>query len=77
MNTIKEIISLTNLSQVAFARKYGIPIRTLESWIGGKRVPPEYTLRWLERIVSEDINNGILSRSGLDINNNSTKEDSG
>lgn len=58
---IKEIRSITGLSQKKFADKYGIPRRTLESWEtegNGHRDPAEYALKWLERIVKEDIKTG-------------------
>lgn len=52
--TIKEIVALTGLTQAEFAKKYGIPKRTLESWIMGDRKPPEYTLELLRRVVEAD-----------------------
>ena len=52
--TIRRIVDLSGLSQAAFAEKYNIPLRTLESWIGGKRTPPEYTTELLLRAVKED-----------------------
>lgn len=53
--TIKELRKLTGLSQKAFSEKYKIPKRSIENWEGGKRVPPEYLVFLLERIVKEDI----------------------
>ena len=52
--TIKELRALTGLSQQAFSEKYGIPKRSIENWEGGKRNPPEYVIKLLERIVKED-----------------------
>lgn len=52
--TIKEIRSLTGLSQAKFGEKYEIPKRTIEEWEAGRRKPPEYLLRLLERVVKED-----------------------
>ena len=50
----REIRRKTGLSQVAFAKKYGIPRRTIENWESGKTVPPAYVLSMLERIVYMD-----------------------
>lgn len=53
MNTI-EIRAILNVSRAEFSRRYGIPVRTLEDWDYGKRKPPEWLLRLLERVVRED-----------------------
>lgn len=52
--TIKEIRSLTSLSQAKFGEKYEIPKRTIEEWETGRRKPPEYLVKLLERVVRED-----------------------
>lgn len=54
-NRAKEIREISGLSRAAFCRKYGMPVRTMEDWEAGKRIPPEYILDWLERLVKEDI----------------------
>lgn len=51
---VKEIRFLTGLSQKKFAEQYEIPVRTIESWEAGDRVPPEYVLKLLERVVLLD-----------------------
>ena len=51
---MKRIRSLTGMSQAAFSKAYGIPKRTIEEWETGKRNPPAYVLKMLERIVCED-----------------------
>ena len=53
--TIKELRTLTGLSQQAFSDKYEIPKRTIEDWETGRRKPPEYVVKLLERIIKEDI----------------------
>lgn len=55
MMSIKEIRSLTGLSQAKFCEKYKIPRRTLEDWEAGRNKPAEYLLILLERAVREDI----------------------
>lgn len=52
---LKGIRSLTGLSQKKFAEKYDIPTRTIENWETGSRVPPEYVLKLLERVVEMDM----------------------
>ena len=52
--TIKELRALTGLSQKAFSDKYEIPKRTIEDWETGRRTPPEYVTKLLERVVKED-----------------------
>jgi len=52
--TVKELRTMTGLTQKAFAEKYHIPKRTLENWEGGSRKPSETILYLLERAVKED-----------------------
>jgi len=56
--TINEIRQLTGLSQVKFGEKYHIPKRTIQGWEEGVRIPPDYVLELLERVVKEDIERG-------------------
>lgn len=53
---IKELRKLTGLSQTAFGEKYDIPMRTIQNWEKGVRVPPTYVVKLLERVVKEDYN---------------------
>ena len=53
---IKEIRLKTHLSKRAFARKYGIPYRTICSWEYGEREAPEYLLKLLNFKVECDVN---------------------
>lgn len=55
--TIKELRSLTGLSQVKFAEKYNIPRRTIENWETDSRKCPEYVMQLLEFKVKADIFN--------------------
>lgn len=52
--TVKELRTITGLSQRAFGKKYHIPTRTIEDWEGGRRRPSETILYLLERAVRED-----------------------
>lgn len=40
--SMKELISLTGLSQTAFAKGAGIPLRTVQDWCSEKRACPAY-----------------------------------
>ena len=56
--TMREIRALTGLSQVKFAERYQIPMRTIQNWEmegAQSRKAPPYVLRMLERIVKEDL----------------------
>lgn len=40
--SMKELVSITGLSQTAFAKGAGIPLRTVQDWCGEKRACPAY-----------------------------------
>lgn len=48
---ITEMRNYIGVSRAEFSRRYGIPLRTLESWESGVRTPPEYVLNLLEESV--------------------------
>ena len=48
--TIQELRAKTNLSQKQFAEYFEIPIRTVQEWEQGRRKPPDYIPKLLERI---------------------------
>lgn len=52
---IKELRSLTGLSQAKFAEKYEIPKRTIEDWERDLHLPPEYVLKLLEYRIKNEI----------------------
>ena len=52
---IKEIRTLTGLSQTNFGKKYNIPVRTIQDWETEKRNPPAYVVELLEFRVRYDI----------------------
>ena len=54
---MKEIRTLTGLSQVKFGKKYGIPRRSIENWESGKRNCPPYVESLLKKVVETDIEN--------------------
>lgn len=48
--TIQELRAKTGLTQSKFAEYFGLPIRTVQEWEQGRRKPPDYILKLLERI---------------------------
>lgn len=57
MTDSERIRKMLGISRAEFSRRYGIPIRTLENWDAGKRLPPDYVIELLERVVEEDMKN--------------------
>lgn len=54
--TIKELRESTGLSQSKFAKKFHIPIGTLQHWEQGVRKPPEYVIYMIEVLINNDYN---------------------
>jgi len=69
--TVKEIRSLTVLSQAKFAERYGIPRRTIENWESGTTKCPKYVIELLEFRVKHDVdiekNNHKKNTKSVDI----------
>lgn len=53
--TLKEKYQLTN---VAIALRFGIPLRTVNSWSCGWRTPKEYTLSMMEKTLARNYEEG-------------------
>lgn len=54
MNRVKQIRSLTGLSQAKFSEQYNIPKRTLENWETDRAKCPTYVIDLLEYKVIQD-----------------------
>lgn len=52
--TIADIRAAAGLSRAEFSRRYGIPLRTIEDWEAGRRVPPDYLVRLIAFAVFSD-----------------------
>ena len=57
--TVKELRKRTGLTQSAFAKKYHIPMKTLQNWESDPDKPayrkcPDYVLYSLERLTAID-----------------------
>lgn len=48
MTTIKEICERYELTQTALARRFEIPLRTVQDWYAGRRTPPDYVVKMME-----------------------------
>lgn len=46
---MSELVRSTGLSQTAFAKGAGIPLRTVQNWVGGVRVAPV----WVRFLLAE------------------------
>lgn len=40
--SMRELVARTGLSQTAFAKQVGVPLRTVQDWCGEKRACPAY-----------------------------------
>lgn len=49
--TIKEICEHYGLSQTALAKRFGIPLRTVQDWHAGRRTPPDYVVGMMVEIL--------------------------
>lgn len=49
--TIKEICETYDLSQTAMAKRFGIPLRTVQDWHGGRRTPPDYVVAMMVELL--------------------------
>ena len=49
--TIKELCQKFSIGQSELARRFGIPLRTVQQWHSGKRQPPDYTVRMIRTIL--------------------------
>lgn len=52
--TIREICEEYELSQTELAKRFGIPLRTVQNWHGGVRIPPPYVVAMIERILEKE-----------------------
>ena len=55
---LKNIREKTGISQKNLAKYFNIPIRTIQDWEQGKRIPPDYTIAMMLRILDVE---GIIS----------------
>ena len=51
MNEIKKLRAELGLSQQKFAKKFGIPLRTVQDWEYGKREVRSYIVNMMQKII--------------------------
>ena len=51
--TIKEICEKYNLTQTALAKRFEIPLRTVQDWYGGRRNPPDYVVKMMIELLEK------------------------
>ena len=52
--TIKSLCEDNGISQTALARRFDIPLRTVQDWHAGRRTPPPYVVNMLADLLSYD-----------------------
>jgi DNA-binding transcriptional regulator YiaG len=51
---IAQICERYGLSQTALAKRFGIPLRTVQDWHAGRRVPPGYVKNMIVEILERE-----------------------
>lgn len=54
MKTIKEICTEYGLTQTALAKRFGIPLRTVQDWHGERRKAPDYVVSMMIELLEID-----------------------
>lgn len=49
--TIKEICEKYGFSQTGLARRFDIPLRTVQDWYAGRRTPPSYVVNMMVELL--------------------------
>ena len=52
--TIKTLCEAYGISQTALARRFDIPLRTVQDWHAGRRKPPAYVVNMLTDLLEYD-----------------------
>lgn len=52
--TIKEVCERYDINQSALARRFGVPLRTVQGWYLGERKPPEYVVNMICELLQHD-----------------------
>lgn len=75
-NVIKELRDSIGLSRKEFSVHVGIPVRTLEDWEAGRRIPPEYIPRLIAYQLKYEELLKKVATEGMEDNHQEKKEDS-
>lgn len=52
--TIKKLCEKYRISQTALAKRFGIPLRTVQDWHAERRQPPEYVVSMMVELLERD-----------------------
>lgn len=52
LNGVKELREKSGLSQVNFAKKFEIPVKSLQNWEAGRTTPPPYVIYMIKTIFA-------------------------
>lgn len=52
--TIRDICEKYGMAQTALAKRFGIPLRTVQDWYAGRRIPPEYVINMICELLLLD-----------------------
>jgi len=52
--TIRDICSQYDLTQTAMAKRFGIPLRTVQDWHSERRNPPDYVVGMMVELLEKD-----------------------
>lgn len=55
MKTVKELCKEYGYSQTSLAKRFGIPLRTVQDWCRELRTPPPWMVSMLEEILSAEM----------------------
>ena len=55
--TIKDICEKYGYSQTSLAKRFGIPLRTVQDWHSNRRVPPPYVVAMMVQILEKEEKN--------------------
>lgn len=51
---IAKMCETYGLSQTALAKRFGIPLRTVQDWYAGRRTPPDYVVCMMLQLLSSE-----------------------
>lgn len=62
---VRELCEKYKISQSGLARRFGIPLRTVQGWYLGERKPPEYVVGMIGELLQADAELGEQLAEGL------------
>lgn len=72
--TIKQLCEEYSITQTELARRYGIPLRSVQDWHAGRRTPPPYVVKMLDELLGRRVFKYNLGDMVIDTNNGDVGE---